>query len=246
MSRSLKKIHLPTLDSTQLWAKRHYTQMPLDTLLCIDADEQTSGIGTHDRSWVSPSGVNIYTTCVFSLPRSFRFLANLSQVISLSCIQVLSEMGFHPQCKWPNDLLIDGKKMAGILTDIVSTAENSVIFIGMGLNVNMEKENCEKLDQPVTSLFLESGKKWDKSELLDKLLLQINQDITLLETEGFIAFKSLYENHVLYLHKPVVITQNDHSYSGAFVGIDDLGRLILKTEGGEKMFFSSAERMVKA
>src|SRR6185312_12605733 len=108
-----------TIDSTNTWTKQNTATLDPDLLTCITATEQTAGRGRFRRRWVSGRGENITATFFFTVAKDSPILANVGQVLSLSCAHVLEQHGFSPQIKWPNDLFISGKKMAGILCETV-------------------------------------------------------------------------------------------------------------------------------
>jgi BirA family transcriptional regulator, biotin operon repressor / biotin---[acetyl-CoA-carboxylase] ligase len=244
MYRRIQKIHLEKITSTQLFAKTTYHDLGKDSLVCIIAEEQTDGKGTQGRDWYSPKN-NLYFTIVFSLSSSFRYLANISQVISLSCVRSLQELHVKVSCRWPNDLVVSGKKIGGILTEIVPSKEHNMVFVGIGLNVNMTKEELQHIDQPATSLYCETKTLWNKETLLDDLLKNMSEDLLILEKDGFDHFKKPYLQYVLYLNEKVIVDNKGTQLSGTFIGIDKEGRLLLETEDKRKVVLSGSDRMLK-
>jgi len=113
--KSISYIHFDTIDSTNTWAKNNAKTLDPDQITCITALEQTAGRGRWLRKWISPKGQNIYATIYFCLSKNCKQLSNVGQILSLSCAKVLKSKGFLPQIKWPNDLLLEKKKVAGVL-----------------------------------------------------------------------------------------------------------------------------------
>ena len=138
------EIHLDTIDSTNTYAKRECHRFAPDQITCITAEMQTAGRGRFQRKWLSPKGVNLYTTFYFRLPPQTLHLTSLAQVMAFTLASLLIEEKLHPKIKWPNDLMLNGKKIGGILCETTFHPDFIDIFLGVGLNVNMEKENLLK------------------------------------------------------------------------------------------------------
>lgn len=232
MKKEIKKIHLTTVDSTQTHTKKFFPSIAANELLCIDAELQTGGKATHQRQWHSPKGGLYFTVC-FSLKKDFPHLANLSQVMALSVLEVLASIGFTAFCKWPNDLVLHQKKVAGILTEVQTDQEKSMVYIGVGLNVNVKADELEPIDQEATSLYVQSKREWNIQELLDLILRQFHANLSLLETEGYKPFIPLYEKHLLHLHEEVVLVRNEIPLAGVITHIASDGRPVFKSSDGE-------------
>lgn len=153
-NKSISYIHLDTVDSTNSWAKKHVR--PSNSLLCVTAEEQTGGRGQGSKSWVSPRGENLYASLCFAVPRDFPKINELNSMLARSPSSVLETYGYAAQIKQPNDLLINQKKVAGILTEAITYKDHIDLFLGIGINVNMTSEHLKQIDQPATSLQLES------------------------------------------------------------------------------------------
>lgn len=188
----MHEIRLDSIDSTNSYARKHYQTFPADQITCITAEEQTAGRGRYQRKWISPPGVNIYATFYFRLPVDTLHLTSLAQVMAFSFASLLLKEGLHPKIKWPNDIQLSGKKLSGVLCETAFQKEVVDIFLGIGINVNLEE--TKEIDQPATSLFIETGKKWDKEVLLKKLQKQFVEDLEKFKLHGFTAFHSQFEN----------------------------------------------------
>ncbi|MCI0382629.1 MAG: biotin--[acetyl-CoA-carboxylase] ligase [Chlamydiae bacterium] len=176
----MKIFHFKKIDSTNTWAKQNRNQLDWEGFSCIWADEQTKGKGRLGRVWLSPKG-NLYFSIFFTIPNStaikLSILPFFSELASKSCEKLLQKYGFTPQIKKPNDLLIKEKKVAGVLTETWEEKEKIAVVIGIGLNVNTEKEFLQLIDQPATSLKEESGKEWDIKKILFEILEILQKDI---------------------------------------------------------------------
>jgi len=234
-------IHFDTIDSTNNWAKANAHTLDPNQFTCITALEQTAGRGRWFRKWVSPRGENIYASIFFCLPRNCPYLSNLGQVLSLSCATMLKKKGFATQIKWPNDILLSGKKVAGILTEAVTFEDRIGIVLGIGLNVNMSKELLDSIDQPATSLAQLSGQTWAVEKILESLLKQFLKDLELLQDKGFAPFLTLYEQLLAYKGQLITCHDGLQPIKGICHSISSDGRLNLELADGKVALISSGE-----
>jgi BirA family biotin operon repressor/biotin-[acetyl-CoA-carboxylase] ligase len=223
----LNKIHLDVIDSTNLYARQNCSKFPPDQITCITAEEQTAGRGRYQRKWVSPRSVNIYATFYFKLPSNILHLSSISQVMALSLATILMEEGLHPQIKWPNDIQLNDKKLSGILCETCFHKEHVDICLGIGINVNLDKESAEKIDQPATSLFIETQKVWDKELLLEKLQKRFLSNLEIFKTSGFNSFHPLFENLLAYKGQTVCCFDGKKEWVGVCHSITEDGQLNL-------------------
>lgn len=190
----LYEIHLETVDSTNNYAKQHLHEWDPKKVTCITAEEQSRGRGRMQRIWRSPQGQNIYATFCFQLPLHSLHLTSIAQVLSLSLAMVLLKEGLQPHVKWPNDVQIEGKKMAGVLSETIFSKEHVDVIVGIGINVNMPASELALIDQPATSLSVETHHNWDRAAMLKKLQKQFLADLLKFKKEGFTPFHSQFEN----------------------------------------------------
>lgn len=221
----MHEIHLDTVDSTNTYAKKHAESFPPSQITCITAEEQTAGRGRYERKWVSPRSVNIYATFYFRLPVNTLHLVSLSQVMTYSFATVLMHEGLHPKIKWPNDVQLKGKKVSGILCETVFHKDFVELFLGIGVNVNLDAETASKIDQPATSLLIETGKKWDKSALLKKIQKQFATDLEKFKKEGFTPFHSAFENLLAYKGQTVKCFDGKKTWTGICHSLTNDGQL---------------------
>lgn len=189
----MHEIHLDTVDSTNVYGKLHFQSFLKDQITCITAEEQTAGRGRHQRPWISPRGVNLYVTFCFCLPPQTPQITTLAQVMAYSLASLLTQEGFHPEVKWPNDIQLRGKKVSGILCEASLRSDRAEIILGIGINVNLDAEELAQIDQPATSLKVESGKSWDRQILLKKLQKQFVKDLETFQNKGFAPFHEALE-----------------------------------------------------
>ena len=241
MAKKVIQIHLEQVDSTNTWVKEHYKNFDHSHITRITADEQVKGRGRFNREWISPKGGNIYLTYFFTTPKGEMDLNNLAQILSLSIAKLLDKEGLKPQIKWPNDVLINGKKIAGILCETLDLGEHFGVILGIGINVNMDQETLDAIDQPATSLRIETEKPLSKESLINTLEAFFLEDLRLYQQEGFNPFYKIYEDLLTHKGKPITLEQNGHFITGTLHSLNPDGRLNLLLPSGEIKTFSSGE-----
>lgn len=178
----MKEIFLDVIDSTHLYAKNNAPTFHPKEITCISAEEQTAGRGQFQRKWISPRGVNLYISFYFQIPRNAAYVTTLASLMIKSIQKVLEGENIATTMKWPNDLLLNGKKIAGALGETEFHENTIEVILSFGLNVNMETKDFAHIDQPVTSLAHETGKIWDKKKLLKKIQEQFVIDFSNLQS----------------------------------------------------------------
>lgn len=243
--KNIYYIHFDSIDSTNTWTKKNAATLDPNQFTCVTALEQTAGRGRFFRKWLSPKGQNIYASFFFCLPPDCPYIINLGQVLSLSCITVLNKKGFSPKIKWPNDILLDGKKVAGFLCETVAMEDRIGIILGIGINVNMTKELLDEIDQPATSLSQLSGQTWTLEQILDPVLKQFLGDLDILLTNGFEPFRASYENLLAYKGESIACNDGLKMIQGICHSINADGKLNLLLPDGRVATLSSGELKTK-
>lgn len=189
----------------------------------IVADEQTNGKGRRGKTWISPKG-GLYFSVVITNPD----LSNLG-IYSLAAAVSLCEVlpPAKAKIKWPNDILIGGKKVSGILLE--TAGDPSRLIIGMGINIDTFPENNDLLSYPATSLKNENIT-IAKGELLTSLLNRLAYNLTLSSRKII----SLWQKNAIGLGKDIKVTLAKDTLFGVFKGLDARGNLILSTKNKEK------------
>lgn len=241
MVEKVDHIHLEKVNSTNTYAKEKYPHFNLETMTRITADEQTAGRGRFERNWISPKDQNIYLTYFFTTEKSIMDLNNLAQILSLSITKLISKLGLSPHIKWPNDVLINGKKIAGILCETIDLHDKFGVVLGCGININMPKEALDQIDQPATSLLVELGKEQDKKALIEQLELFFLEDYHLFKRDGFKPFYMSYDALLTHKGKPITLKQNGHLISGTLHSLNPDGRLNILLDNGDIQTLSSGE-----
>lgn len=204
----------------------------------VMAEAQTAGRGRRGRHWVSPYGENLYFSLVIRIERSATQLQALSLVVGLAVLNTLRQMGVaQVGLKWPNDLLVGRKKIAGILLELNGDpADTCHVVIGIGINANMLA--VEGVDQDWTSMRLETGRLVDRNELAVSLLEQLERLLTLHRENGFAAFHHEWETNHVWQGCPVRLISGVHEIAGTVLGVtvDGALRLRLDADGSEQVY----------
>ncbi len=224
-----------TIDSTNAEALRAIQRGDAAPFLVL-AERQTAGRGRRGRKWVSPFAENIYYSLVLRIQGGMRQLEGLSLVVGLAVLQALRESGVQSAgLKWPNDLLVGQKKIAGILLELVGDpADVCHVVLGVGINVNMQ--SADEVDQQWTSMKLESGRPFDRNTLVALLGVTLQKYLDRHQMGGFTAIQHEWEQNHLWQGRLVSLTAGSNQIDGEVLGIDSQGALRLRVGGVEKVF----------
>lgn len=215
-------VWLRETDSTQRRLKEG--DFPCGTVLV--ADRQKEGKGRMGRRWESQEG-GLYLSFVLC-EEEFSKPFQIPLVVGISLSEFLDTLGLKTALKWPNDVYSKGKKMAGIL------AERSAgrVIVGIGLNVNQEGFPKE-LEDKATSMYLVTGRRWDRRDVLLGFLGKLEEDLEDYRREGFERFRGRIEDKLLFVGEEVVVL-GERPEVGVLLGIDEEGALLLQTSEGIK------------
>lgn len=218
-------IHLETTESTMVDALAH----PAGTV--VVADVQTAGQGRLGRRWYSESRAGLYFSAVIPLPCPAEQLPVITLALGLAVHETLERLiGLSCDLRWPNDVLIDGQKCAGILAQL----HDERVIAGIGVNVNHQRFPLD-IVTVATSLRAETGRTWSREELLHLLLQAIDSYIELLRDDGPAAILRLFSQASSYVTGRQVIVDNaEQSLSGTTDGLDESGFLWVRTEDGKR------------
>ncbi|MNF74580.1 Bifunctional ligase/repressor BirA [compost metagenome] len=224
-----------SIDSTNAEALRLIERGQAAPFLVL-AERQTAGRGRRGRKWVSPFAENVYYSLVLRIEGGMRQLEGLSLVVGLAVMQTLRELSIPGVgLKWPNDVLVGQKKIAGILLELVGDpADVCHVVLGVGINVNMQA--TDEVDQQWTSMRLESGKVFDRNHLVAALGVTLQRYLALHQAGGFLAIQAEWEQNHLWQGRDVSLIAGVNKIDGQVVGIDSQGALRLRVAGVEKVF----------
>ncbi|ROM59319.1 biotin--[acetyl-CoA-carboxylase] ligase [Pseudomonas poae] len=224
-----------SIDSTNAEALRLVDGGCITPFLVL-AEQQTAGRGRRGRKWVSPFAQNLYYSLVLRVDGGLRQLEGLSLVVGLAVMQALRESGVHRAAlKWPNDVLVEDKKIAGILLELVGDpADICHVVLGIGINVNMQK--AVEVDRQWTSVQLETGSSIDRNQLVARLGLQLRGYLDRHKSHGFAALQEEWEQNHLWQGRAVSLIAGVNQIDGVVLGIDHQGALRLNVDGVEKTY----------
>lgn len=197
------------------------------------ARSQTAGRGRRGRQWLSPSDAGIYLSITRVFDAELSQLQALSLVTALSVAHAIDELGGEPvQLKWPNDILVGNKKLAGILLETSGNHDHPAIVFGIGLNLKLPRQVAEDLGRPVTDLTSELGADVDGSALVAGICNRLFPNLQIHEQQGFIAFQDDWNSRDRYLHCDVILSNGNERFIGRALGVDAQGALLLQTASG--------------
>lgn len=235
-----------SISSTNAWCKEKAAQGAKDGTLCI-SEEQTSGRGRLGRAWDSGKGESLLMSLLLRPNIPPENAHTLTLAAALATAKAVEETtGLRPLIKWPNDVLLSGKKLSGILVETAADMDlvRSAV-IGIGINVRQRAFSGE-LRNTATSLFIECGRLIDRRELLCALLLNIEREVELIELGGFSAISEDYIRRSATIGKTVTVkpVSGESEYEAQAVSLDETGALIINVNG-EKRRVVSAEVSIR-
>jgi BirA family biotin operon repressor/biotin-[acetyl-CoA-carboxylase] ligase len=220
------------VDSTNEWAKKLAMYGAHEGTVVI-AETQTRGRGRLDREWISPKG-GLWFSLILRPKLRPAEAVKLTFAAGLAVAKVLREMfNLKVETKWPNDVLVNGRKICGILTEMNTRGEtvNSVV-VGIGVNANFDVEKVfpERLKRVATSLENELGRKVRLEELFKGLLEKLENLYKLFAKEGFNSILEEWKNYACFLGHQVKVTSLTEKLGGLALDVDHDGALVLRLE----------------
>lgn len=233
----MKKIHLDEITSTNTYAKENSDT--LEDKSIIYTDRQTAGRGRFERKWVDLGSRNLYMTIFLRLGPEFReSYSNLTQYLSLVNCKTLEEYGVIPKIKWPNDTLVNNKKISGILSEAIFSGNRlKAIILGIGVNLNANVKDVRAIpDRVATALNIETTQDIDRDEFLDKLVSNFFKGYDNFIENGFESIKKDYIDHSVLIGEKITIQVLNKKINGIYKTINNDGTIKLLTQKGEENF----------
>ena len=224
---------LDTVDSTNSWVRQLGLQGATDGTV-VFAEEQTGGRGRLGRSWVSPRGKNLYVSVLLRSELPPESLSQISLTAGLAACEAVDEW-CHATLKWPNDVLVGGRKVVGILCELESRSEDRFVVLGIGINVNMLLEDLPaELQEKATSLAVALGAEVDRARVAGRLLSLLESRYDELRTYGFAAIAAEWTRRSESVGKRIRVDEPGGIVEGIVLGLAPDGALCLKRlDGGE-------------
>ncbi|NLX49797.1 MAG: biotin--[acetyl-CoA-carboxylase] ligase [Methanospirillum sp.] len=231
-----RMLYLPTTPSTNDVARWLTTGGDLDRLhgTIVIAEEQTGGVGRLGRAWVSPEG-GIWTTIVLTptIPIDHVFMVTMAGAIAIARA-IRREFGLGAMIKWPNDVLIGDKKVAGLLLELDAEADRiNFCLLGIGIDANFDPSVLSpELQQGITTLRAELDEEVDRARLLARVLREFERHYDLLEAQEYEAIVREWRSLSSTLDHHVRVRTLMKSFDGEAIDIDEYGALLVRKENG--------------
>lgn len=244
LNRSLNELGWSTqvydsIDSTNAQAMRLIDGEVALPILVL-SEQQTAGRGRRGRKWVSPFAENLYYSLVMRVEGGMRQLEGLSLLVGLAVVSMLRELGIADAgLKWPNDILVGNRKLAGILLELTGDpADVCHVVIGIGINVNMR--SAAEVDQAWTSMMQQVGQPLDRNQVVASLSRHLHRYLGEHREKGFGAFHEEWEANHAWQGRAVTLLAGSTAIEGVVVGVDTVGALRLRI-GDQVQVFSGGE-----
>ena len=231
-------------DSTNLWIKRLAKEGAPEGTLAL-AEFQSAGRGRLGRSWEVPEGTSVMMSILLRPKFEPQYAPMLTLVMGMAVAKAVKKFGFDVSIKWPNDVVVSHKKICGILTEMgVRDGKIDYAVIGVGINVNI-REFPEEMADKATSLYLESGRKFDRSQI-PGLVMEAFEEYyeKFAATCDLSGLKEEYESILANYNQPVRVLAKE-PYEGVARGITDGGELLVEKTDGTIVAVSAGEVSVR-
>jgi len=206
---------------------------------CVVAHIQTNGRGRRGRTWVSQLGASLTFSLLWRFDCGASALSGLSLTVGVALMRALKELGVtNAQLKWPNDVLVGGKKLAGILIDLQGDMDGpSAAVIGVGINVNLPEKILIDINQPAIDLKRACGTDINQSQLLGTLLKHIAEVLRHFEGQGFLGVRDEWLGYHAYQQQSVrMLLPDGRDVEGVVTGVAEDGILLVNTAFGLQRF----------
>ncbi|EPO5267092.1 bifunctional biotin--[acetyl-CoA-carboxylase] ligase/biotin operon repressor BirA [Providencia rettgeri] len=225
----------PVIDSTNQYMLERIAELKSgDTCL---AEYQSAGRGRRGRQWISPFGCNLYLSMYWRLEQGPAAAVGLSLVVGIVIAEVLNRISQEKvKVKWPNDLYMNDKKLAGILVELTGkTGDAAHIIIGVGINIGMNNNNIESsksITQEWSSL-RDEVENIERNELSANIIKSLRESLVIFEHEGLKPFLERWFKLDNFLNRHVKLLIGNDVISGIERGVNDQGALLLQKDNGE-------------
>lgn len=203
----------------------------------VTAERQTAGRGRRGREWYSPFAANVYLSIGWSFHQGVASVEGLSLAVGVAICEALAFFGLNSvELKWPNDVLVGGKKLGGVLIELAGDpAGECHVVVGLGLNVVMPTIGVDKISQPWVDMH-GCGIDVDRNRLIGQLLTRLIVLLSGYEKDRFLPYRETWEHLNAYKHQHVFLVTPMQSICGLMLGVTDSGGLRLEVDGEEQVF----------
>ena len=234
-------------ESTNRYLAQQRSDMNAVTGQTCLSEWQSAGRGRRGRNWVSPLGGNIYLSQLWQFAGGPSQLSGLSLAAAIAVVNVIHSYGGKAAgLKWPNDIIVDGKKLAGILLEINGESSGpSNVIVGIGINVRLPESAIQEIDQPVTSLETVLGRTIERNQFVARLICELYNIHRDYNERGFSAFKQRWVDLDIYLNQKINLSLPTGTISGINRGVDQSGALQVE-HSGQVYTYQSGELTLRA
>ncbi|MFB4359010.1 bifunctional biotin--[acetyl-CoA-carboxylase] ligase/biotin operon repressor BirA [Pantoea sp. BS_4] len=221
---------IPVIDSTNQYLLERMDSLPSGAV-CV-AEYQQAGRGRRGRHWFSPFGANLYMSMYWRLEQGPAATMGLSLVIGIVMAETLQSLGAEDvRVKWPNDIYLHDRKLAGILVELTGkTGDAAQIVMGAGINLAMRNADAAQINQGWINL-QEAGVTLDRNDLAATLINRLREALPVFEQEGLAPFVARWAGLDNFINRPVRLLMGEREVHGIARGIDNQGGLLLEQEG---------------
>lgn len=234
---------LPQLDvflelpSTNAWLVEQAQRGALRGRACL-AECQSAGRGRRGRTWVSPPGGNVYLSVLWRFDSGAAVVNGLSLAVGVAVAEALGAAGVPDVgLKWPNDILAQGKKLAGVLLEMAGESSGPCyVVVGIGVNVAVSEQAAREIDQPWIDVATLTQAPVARNRLVAAVLGNVLQALRDFERDGFAPFLPRWRAHDVFAGKNARLQLPNESLTGTVSGIDDHGALLFSYAGGTRAY----------
>jgi len=200
----------------------------------VSTTRQTAGTGRFQRAWVMPDNRGLALSAILTVVDNSRMISAITQLGALAVQDAMSDFGIESMLKWPNDVLVGGRKISGILAE--RDTATGVVVLGIGLNVNASVDDLKLagLQNIATSMRMEHGRDFHLGEVLDELVASLQRSIDMALLKGTSWVPDAWSCRDWLAGSMVEVSAADRTFRGTYEGTDHMGRLILGTEDGAR------------
>ncbi len=226
------------IDSTNSYLMRRLPNNVCHGQVCV-SEFQSMGRGRRGKQWISPFGSHLYLSMYWRLEQGLSAAMGISLVVGIAVSDVLKQdYGVDVQLKWPNDIYVNGLKLAGILVELEGQSIGpGNCVIGLGLNIAMPVESGKQIDQPWTDIEQQLGRKIDRNELASKLIANIGKRLEQHNQYGLAPMLDDWQRQDYFIDKSVLLITGEKQTRGICRGINGSGALLLEVDGKQQPIY---------
>ena len=234
------------VDSTNEVCKKMASSESIKEGTVIAAECQNGGKGRLGRKWVSQKGDGVWMSILLKPDISPANISSVTLAAGLAgCMALRNDFCIKADIKWPNDILLDNKKICGILTEMSGQIDRvDYVVVGIGINVNTESFP-DGISNTATSLYIENGRKFRRCDIAKSILKNFDMIYSNFSKNGFSSIKQEYEDMCINIGRKVRVIGADNQYEATALGVNDSGELIVMKDSGERTTVFSGEVSVR-